>query len=195
MDEQHGEAQVGDRREALGAAVEPLTDDSKRLMQRLESVVTAYGTEVGRYGVGMGLQTVGERHLVGHSGGWPGHITLTLLDPVGKLVVSVLTNAVDGPAEDLVTGLVELVDVALEPRAELGGRLVVVRPRLADPLPGIEGLEVVDAGTLRVAASRASSRTGRWRTSSQCGLDTDATIGPPEPRGTTWVSTWSSSRS
>jgi len=55
-----------------------------------------------------------------------------------------------------VTGLVELVDVALEPRAELGGRLVVVRPRLADPLPGIEGLEVVDAGTLRVAASRAS---------------------------------------
>ena len=95
MDEQHGEAQVGDRREALGAAVEPLTDDSKRLMQRLESVVTAYGTEVGRYGVGMGLQTVGERHLVGHSGGWPGHITLTLLDPVGKLVVSVLTNAVE----------------------------------------------------------------------------------------------------
>ena len=158
-----------------------LTDDSKRLMQRLESVVTAYGTEVGRYGVGMGLQTVGERQLVGHSGGWPGHITLTLLDPVGKLVVSVLTNAVDGPAEDLVTGLVKLVDVALEPRAELpgppagapplasftgrfaslwgvvdiaelGGRLVLVRPTLADPLPGIEELEVVDAGTLRVAA-------------------------------------------
>src|SRR5215218_9491413 len=63
-----------------------------------------------------GEAEVGERHLVGHSGAWPGHITLPLLDPVGKLVVSVLTNAVDGPAEDLVTGLVELVDVALEPR-------------------------------------------------------------------------------
>jgi CubicO group peptidase (beta-lactamase class C family) len=158
-----------------------LTDDSKRLMQRLESVVTAYGTEVGRYGVGLGLQTVGDRQLVGHSGGYPGHVTLTLLDPVGKLVVSVLTNAVDGPAEELVTGLVTLVDVALTPRAELpgppagapplasftgrfaslwgvvdiaelGGRLVLVRPTLPDPLPGIEELEVVDAGTLRVAA-------------------------------------------
>jgi hypothetical protein len=36
--------------------------------------------------------------------------------------------------------------------AELGGRLVLVRPTLADPLPGIEELEVVDARTLRVAA-------------------------------------------
>jgi CubicO group peptidase (beta-lactamase class C family) len=158
-----------------------LTDDSKRLMQRLESVVTAYGTEVGRYGVGMALQTVGERQLVGHSGGYPGHITLTLLDPVERLVVSVLTNAVDGPAEDLVVGLVKLIDVTLEPRAELprppagtppldsftgrfaslwgvvdvaelGGRLVLVRPTLADPLPGIDELQVVDARTLRVAA-------------------------------------------
>ncbi|MGY1805202.1 serine hydrolase domain-containing protein [Blastococcus sp. SYSU D00922] len=157
-----------------------LTDDSKRLMQRLESVVTAYGSEVGRYGVGMALQKVGERELVGHSGGYPGHITLTLVDPVGQLVVSVLTNAVDGPAEGLAVGLVKLIDVALSPRAEvpapppgvplasftgrfaslwgvvdvaeLGGRLVLVRPTSDDPLPGAEELEVVDADTLRVAA-------------------------------------------
>jgi D-alanyl-D-alanine carboxypeptidase len=166
-----------------------LTDDSKRLMQRLESVVTAYGTEVGRYGVGMGLQTVGERQLVGHSGGYPGHITLTLIDPVAELVVSVLTNAVDGPAEDLAVGLVKLVEVALKPRsevappppdapppssftgrfaslwgvldiAELGGRLVLVRPTLNDPLPGIEELEVVDDRTLRVAAQPSFGPAG-----------------------------------
>jgi D-alanyl-D-alanine carboxypeptidase len=166
-----------------------LTDDSKRLMQRLESVVTAYGTEVGRYGVGMALRTIGDRHLVGHSGGYPGHITLTLLDPVARLVVSVLTNAVDGPAEDLVVGLVTLIDVALKPRAELpgppagspplqsftgrfaslwgvvdvaelGGRLVLVRPTLTDPLPGIEELEVVDARTLRVAAQPSFGPAG-----------------------------------
>ncbi|WP_116453011.1 serine hydrolase domain-containing protein [Blastococcus litoris] len=157
-----------------------LTDGSKRLMQRLESVVTAYGREVGRYGVGMALQEVGERQLVGHSGGYPGHITLTLVDPVGRLVVSVLTNAVDGPAEGLAVGLVKLVDLALAPRAEvaappagapttsftgrfaslwgvldvaeLGGRLVLVRPTADDPLPGAEELEVVDDDTLRVAA-------------------------------------------
>ena len=166
-----------------------LTDDSKRLMQRLESVVTPYGTEVARYGVGMALMTVGERHLVGHSGGYPGHITMTLVDPVDRLVVSVLTNAVDGPAEDLVVGLVKLVDVALAPRAEvpappadapplssftgrfaslwgvldvaeLGGRLVLVRPTSPDPLPGIEEVEVVDDRTLRVAAQPSFGPAG-----------------------------------
>jgi D-alanyl-D-alanine carboxypeptidase len=165
-----------------------LTDDSKRLMQRLESVITAYGTEVGRYGVGMVLQKVGERQLVGHSGGYPGHITLTLVDPVGRLVVSVLTNAIDGPAEDLAVGLVKLIDVALTPRAqvpappsdvvlrsftgrfaslwgvldvaELGSRLVLVRPTLVDPLPGVEELEVVDADTLRVAAQPGFGAAG-----------------------------------
>jgi D-alanyl-D-alanine carboxypeptidase len=170
----YGEAHVlGDER--------LLSDDSKRLMQRLESVVTAYGTEVGRYGVGMALTTVGERHLVGHSGGFPGQITVTFVDPADGLVVSVLTNAIDGPAEELATGLVKLVDVALHPRtevpvapagspppssfagrfaglwgvldvAELAGRLVLVRPTWPDPLPGVEELEILDAGTLRVAA-------------------------------------------
>lgn len=158
-----------------------LGDDAKRLVQRLESVVTAYGAEVGRYGLGLALTTVGERHLVGHSGGWPGQITVTFVDPVDGLVVSVLTNAIDGPAEELATGLVKLVDVALQPRAEvpaappgspppssftgrfaglwgvvdvaeLAGRLVLVRPTWPDPLPGVEELQVVDAGTLRVAA-------------------------------------------
>jgi len=166
-----------------------LSDDSKRVMQRLESIVTVYGTEVGRYGVGMALQTVGERKLIGHSGGYPGHITLTLIDPVDRLVVSVLTNAIDGPAEDLAVGLVKLIDVALKPRAEvpappsdapplasfagrfaslwgvldlaeLGGRLVLVRPTLTDPLPGVEELEVVDASTLRVAAQPSFGPAG-----------------------------------
>ncbi|MGY2067431.1 serine hydrolase [Blastococcus sp. SYSU DS0619] len=166
-----------------------LTDDSKRLMQRLESVVTAYGTEVGRYGVGLVLTTVGERHLVGHSGGFPGQITVTFVDPCDGLVVSVLTNAIDGPAEELATGLVTLIDVALHPRAEvptappgtppletftgrfanlwgvldvaeLGGRLVLVRPTLAAPLPGVEELEVVDANTLRVAAQPSFGPAG-----------------------------------
>ncbi|RZU32577.1 serine hydrolase domain-containing protein [Blastococcus saxobsidens] len=166
-----------------------LTDDSKRLMQRLESVVTAYGTEVGRYGLGLELMTVGDRQLVGHSGGWPGHITLTLVDPVAQLVVSVLTNAIDGPAHELAVGLVKLVGVALAPRtevpppppgappasaftgrfaglwgmvdvAELGGRLVLLRPTAPDPLPTVEELEVVDGETLRVAPQPGFGASG-----------------------------------
>ncbi len=157
-----------------------LTDDSRRIMQRLESIVSPYGTEAGRYGLGVVLATVGDRKLVGHSGGWPGHITLTLADPATGLVVSVLTNAIDGPAEDLVHGVIKLIDAALRPRAtmpappadappaasstgrfaglwgvldlaELGGRLVLLRPTSPDPLPGLDELEVVDADTLRLA--------------------------------------------
>ncbi|NYI58348.1 serine hydrolase domain-containing protein [Cellulomonas soli] len=93
-----------------------LSDDSKRIMQRLESVVSQDdGTEIGRYGVGIELKTVGKRALVGHSGGYPGHITRTYIDPKAKLVVSVLTNAVDGPADQIAVGLLALVDLALNP--------------------------------------------------------------------------------
>jgi D-alanyl-D-alanine carboxypeptidase len=166
-----------------------LGDDAKRILQRLESVVTSYGTEVARYGVGLQLWTVGDRTLVGHTGGWPGHITATLIDPVEKLVVSVLTNAIDGPAEELATGLVKLVDLVLKPRAdmpplpanapalssftgrfaglwgvvdvaELGGRLVLLHPTSPDPLPGMHELEVLDADTLRVAAQPSFDAAG-----------------------------------
>lgn len=158
-----------------------LTDDSKRLMQRLESVVSAYGEEVGRYGVGMEVRKVGDRPMIGHSGGYPGHITRTYIDPKDKLVVSVLTNAVDGPADQIATALVKLIDAALTPRpghtpaahpdglpplesytgrfanlwglldlTVLGGRVVALRPSLADPLGAFEELEVVGPDTLRI---------------------------------------------
>ncbi|SDF09253.1 CubicO group peptidase, beta-lactamase class C family [Blastococcus aurantiacus] len=166
-----------------------LSTVAQRIMQRLESEVTAYGTEIGRYGLGVDLSTVGDRKLVGHSGGWPGHITLTLADPAAGLVVSVLTNAIDGPAQELAHGLVKLVDAALQPRAtvpsppvdappphsftgrfaglwgvldvvELGGRLVLVRPTAPDPLPGMEELQIVAADTLRVAPEPGFGGTG-----------------------------------
>lgn len=87
-----------------------LTDRSLRLMQRPESTVPR-GGETGTYGLGMIGTTVGERKTVGHSGGFPGQITRTLVDPDGGLTVCVLTNAVDGPAESLAVGLVELIDL------------------------------------------------------------------------------------
>jgi CubicO group peptidase (beta-lactamase class C family) len=55
-----------------------LSDASKRRMHRGEWDVE--GTE-DRYGLGLGIETIGERRLVGHSGGFPGYITRTLLDP------------------------------------------------------------------------------------------------------------------
>lgn len=92
---------------------ERLLDDSdKRLMQRTESIVAVEGTEQGRYGLGLELHTVGERKLVGHSGGFPGFVTRTFVDPQDGLVVSVLTNASRGPAHELAVGIIKLIDLA-----------------------------------------------------------------------------------
>jgi D-alanyl-D-alanine carboxypeptidase len=135
------------------------------------------GDPGGSYGLGMQVSTVGERRLVGHGGGWPGHITRTLLDADAGLAVSVLTNAIDGPALELAVGAVKLVDLAAAPSSHaladdaaravaeqfvgrwatlwgvqdialLGDRLVTVNPSLADPTTGVTELTVVDEDTL-----------------------------------------------
>ncbi|MEU4364300.1 serine hydrolase domain-containing protein [Promicromonospora sp. NPDC023987] len=90
-----------------------LTDKSKRLVQREESRVVVRGAERGRYGVGMALGKIGDREVVGHSGGYPGHITRTWIDPDDGLVVSSLTNAVDGIADQIATGVIHLINLAL----------------------------------------------------------------------------------
>lgn len=146
------------------------------------------GTPGDAYGMGMGVSTVGERRLVGHGGGWPGHITRTLLDPDARLAVSVLTNAIDGPALELATGAVRLVDLAASPSphalapadaalaedlvgrwatlwgvvdiALLGDRLLLLNPSLADPTTGLTELTVVDADTLLMAAGPGYGSVG-----------------------------------
>lgn len=91
-----------------------ISDGTQRLMQRPESFIVRRGEEQGRYGLGLVLEKVGKRHTVGHSGGFPGFITRTLLDPTDGLVVCVLTNQAGGPASELAAGLIRLIDLALE---------------------------------------------------------------------------------
>ncbi|MFC3689711.1 serine hydrolase domain-containing protein [Aquipuribacter hungaricus] len=148
------------------------------------------GTPDEGYGLGMGVTTVGRRRTVGHGGGWPGHITRSLLDPVAGLAVSVLTNAVDGPAVELATGAVRLLDLAasapagteplagealataraatgrwatlwgVQDVAVLGGRLVLLSPALADPTGSVQELEVLDATTLQVVSGPGYASVG-----------------------------------
>jgi len=92
-----------------------LTDASKRRLHRAQWAVPG-GDE--HYGLGFGRQQVGDRDLVGHGGGFPGHITRTVLDPADGLTVVVLTNAIDGPAQELATGVVKIVDAALTAHRE-----------------------------------------------------------------------------
>jgi len=100
-----------------------LADPAKRLMQHQWWPI-AGETDAG-YGLGFAIIGCGERRLVGHGGGYPGHITRTVFDPADRLAVAVLTNAIDGPAEELATTVVKLVDLAAE--AAAGGAAEAVR--------------------------------------------------------------------
>ncbi|MCX6520960.1 MAG: serine hydrolase [Actinobacteria bacterium] len=149
-----------------------LGDDSKRVMQRTEWEVAGTGTE---YGLGFAISTIGSRRMLGHGGGYPGHITRTFFDPVDRFAVSVLTNAIDGPALGMATALVRLVDLAVagvdtdaSPELDrfcgrfatlwgvydivaLGGRLLQLDPSAPDPVAAPVRLEVIDDATLRIA--------------------------------------------
>ena len=90
----------------LGAPVQ-------RLAQREESRIHAHDEAVRRWGLGFEIGEVGARTLIGHSGGFPGCITRTWLDPDAAIAVSVLTSCNGSPAAALASGLLRLVDVAL----------------------------------------------------------------------------------
>jgi D-alanyl-D-alanine carboxypeptidase len=156
-----------------------LSDATKRLMRRPESEIRAHGQDPRYYGLGLELRTLGERRLIGHGGGYPGHITRTWIDPGGHVVVSVLTNAVDGPADALARGLFALLDLALAAPddaagerlpaeqlrrytgrfanlwgvtdvALLGGRLVLLHPSAPEPAEEYAELTVADGDTRRL---------------------------------------------
>jgi len=150
-------------------------DASKRLMQHQEWTVDEGGKD--GYGLGLGINTVGERRLVGHGGGYPGHSTRTMLDPKERIAVSVLTNAIDGPAQELADGVFKLIDLAEKSTdepvgadadrfcgrfaniwgvidiARLGDQLLVLSPARPDPAESPSELRVESDDRLRVVKS------------------------------------------
>lgn len=159
-----------------------LSDASKRLMQHEEW--SDGGNDDGYYGLGMSIDKVQERRLVGHGGGYPGMITRTVFDPKAKLAVSVLTNAIDGAAEELAYGIVKLIgaaeDTVDEPVGEeadrfcgrfvslwgvldvvrIGGRLRGIRPTQGDPVSLPVTFEIAGDNRLRVIESPGSGAPG-----------------------------------
>lgn len=88
-----------------------LDDESKKEMQRTQFHAYApYGHDHSDYGLGMEIEYVGKRRLIGHGGGFPGHITESLADPKDELVVVALTNCLDSPATSIAKGIFGIVD-------------------------------------------------------------------------------------
>lgn len=156
-----------------------LSDKSKREMQH--PLWTTGSDEKARYGLGLAVNKVGEREVFGHGGGYPGHITRTLVDPENRIVVSVLTNAIDGPASQLAEGLFRLLDLAeSKDRGEgdlarftgrfanlwgvtdfvvIGGRLYATDPSGPNPADEPQPLEA-DGDTLRVTGGNGYGSYG-----------------------------------
>lgn len=163
---------------------ELLKDDTKRDMQHEAWKVE--GPLPRHYALGFNVADVAGRRMIGHGGGFPGFITYTTIDPVDRLVVSVLTNAIDGPAEALASGVVKLINRAAEtdvPPADpnldldrftgrffslwgvvdifrLGDRLCAIDPEMLDPTVDVMELDLVDDETLRIAKASGYSSPG-----------------------------------
>lgn len=149
----------------------------RRMRQRQWTTAGRDGSQAG-YGLGLMLRELDGRTWVGHGGAWTGQATRTLVDPERDLVVSVLTNAIDGPAEELAIGVARILHAGLEgPGAdvdlellrsfegayasiwgrldvvELGGRLLGIPPTAADPLAAVDVLTPEGDDRVRIAAA------------------------------------------
>ncbi|WP_417234421.1 serine hydrolase domain-containing protein [Arthrobacter sp.] len=150
-----------------------LGEHSKRRMQRK---VEPSGTPGRHYGLGLILQDVHGHATFGHSGGYPGHLTRSWALPETGVALSVLTNAIDGPATSWGEQLIALATLAareapasysgLAPRelarytgrfaglwgvqdiVELGGKLFCLDVGSAPDPATTEALEVLDGSRL-----------------------------------------------
>ncbi|CAI9406881.1 serine hydrolase domain-containing protein [Aestuariimicrobium sp. T2.26MG-19.2B] len=160
-----------------------LSDASKRLMQRKESTIVEAG-QTRWYGLGWIMREIGQRFVIGHSGGFPGHITQTWGDPATGLSVSVLTNRNGSSASEWATTLVKLIDHAAalvgtstdapDDRfrgrftslwgsthlVPLPGAVLALSSEAADPTGSAVSHTIVDAGTLLAQARDGFSSFG-----------------------------------
>lgn len=160
-----------------------LSDASKREMQQPYWKVAQADMH---YGLGLAIHEIGGRRFVGHGGGFPGHATMTLFDPIDRLAVVALINEVSGPAAILAQGILTTLAFALQqstaseesasPRARFTGRfaniwgvtdvaafgtaLVALQPEADDPVKIVTKLAVVDDRTLRTTESHGMAASG-----------------------------------
>jgi CubicO group peptidase (beta-lactamase class C family) len=156
-----------------------ISDASKRRMRQAQWRIS----DEASYGLGLSITKVNGRTYYGHSGGYPGHITMSKLDLERKLSISVFTNAADGPAATLTSAILRLIDLALDANREaktaprghadlasfearladlgglvdvvpLGGRLYLLNPALADPAGEAVELEVVSDTELKAVGDK-----------------------------------------
>ena len=82
-----------------------IPDYIKREMQR-----TQFRKFGGEYGFGFLLLKIEDTTLIGHGGGYPGFVTQSGFIQDQKIVVVILSNAVDGSVDSLLIGIVKILN-------------------------------------------------------------------------------------
>ncbi|MHA1222923.1 MAG: serine hydrolase domain-containing protein [Candidatus Heimdallarchaeaceae archaeon] len=140
-------------------------DYIKREMQRIQ-----FKAKKADWGWGFAIRAVpgSDTKLVGHGGGYPGFITQSGLLQDEKLILVVLTNAIDGPARTLIMGILAILNHLKKHKKEfeikkdeelldlkdvigfyasewstvlfsqIGNRLVSLNPHLDDPIESFQ---------------------------------------------------------
>ncbi|WP_237151655.1 serine hydrolase domain-containing protein [Oryzibacter oryziterrae] len=169
---------------------------SRRDMIRARWMMPELGAGRG-YGLGVVLSQVAGQAAFGHSGGFQGFITRTISVPAWKLTVSVLTNAIDGPAAPLAEGLLGIFAKFQEwgpPEPEvadwygrwwslwgaqdlvpMGNRVLVADPAGFEPFALAAELEIHDATSGRVAKAAPYDNHGE-PVARQLGADGKASL-------------------
>jgi D-alanyl-D-alanine carboxypeptidase len=163
-----------------------LSDESKKEMQRVQWHANGPGRhEHTDYGLGIEIDLVGKRRIIGHGGGFPGHSTKSMADPKDELVVVVLTNCIDGPGSWIAKGIFSIIDYfqentpATKPKHDLlnlegryanlwfmtnivvtGDKIVAAYPESWEPFSVVEKLEYVDDTTLKAIDTDSFSSEG-----------------------------------
>ena len=139
-----------------------LGEHAKRRMQRR---VESSGAPGRHYGLGLILQDVHGQPTFGHSGGYPGHITRSWALPDMGVALSLLTNAIDGPATTWGEQLIALAELAArEVPASYSGLSRRDLARFTGRFAGLWGLQdIVELGgklySLDVGSDPDPSRT------------------------------------
>jgi D-alanyl-D-alanine carboxypeptidase len=135
------------------------------------------------------VRKIGDRQMIGHGGGFPGHSTRTLFDPDDQLVVVLFSNtsASDGLAAPLAEAVVRIIDYALECArsehaepslsldrftgrfasrggvvdiASFGSTLKALAPEAMNPVERVTDLDLVDDSTLRISRTNGYGSPG-----------------------------------
>jgi hypothetical protein len=134
------------------------------------------------YGLGIMSGAVGDWEWFGHSGGLQGFITRTCVVPAQDLAISVLTNAIDGPANAWAEGILHVLRALAKHGAPArrtkdwtgrwwspwnvadlvpaGARVLVANPALMDPFQDASELEPTGRDRARIALASAFASHG-----------------------------------